>query len=34
MKRDNPEYKFEDTEKVSQAEALKILAGTDPKENK
>ena len=34
MKQTNPDYKFEDTEKVSQAEALKILSGTDPKENK
>jgi len=32
--KEKPGYKFEDTEKVSQAEALKILAGTDPKENK
>jgi hypothetical protein len=34
MKQENPNYKFEDTEKVSQAEALKVLSGTDPKENK
>lgn len=30
MKRDNPGYKFEDTEKVTQAEALEVLK-TDPK---
>jgi hypothetical protein len=34
MKKDNPGYKFEDTESVSQSEALKILSGTDPKGNK
>jgi hypothetical protein len=34
MKKENPGYKFEDTEGVSQAEALKILSGTDPKGNK
>lgn len=30
-RRENPSYKFEDTEKVSQSEALKLLAGNDPK---
>jgi hypothetical protein len=34
MKKENPAYKFEDTESVSQSEALKILSGTDPKEQK
>jgi hypothetical protein len=34
IKKDNPGYKFEDTENVSQAEALKVLSGTDPKGNK
>ncbi len=34
MKKENPGYKFEDTESVSQAEALKVLSGTDPKGNK
>ena len=32
MKKKNPNYKFEETEKVSQQEALKILGGTDPKD--
>ncbi len=32
MKKENPNYKFEETEKVSQQEALKILGGTDPKD--
>lgn len=31
MKRTNPNYKFEDTEKVTQAEALKFLTGDDSK---
>ena len=31
MRRENPQYKFEDTEKVAQSEALKLLAGSDPK---
>lgn len=31
MKRQNPDYKFEDTEKVSQAEAMKVLVQADPK---
>lgn len=31
QKRDNPNYKFEETEKITQAEALALLAGTDPK---
>lgn len=31
-RRDDANYKFEDTEKVSQSEALKLLAGNDPKE--
>jgi hypothetical protein len=31
MKRDNPNYKFEDTEKVTQAQALEVLNGNDPK---
>ena len=30
-RRDNPQYKFEDTEKVTQAEALEALGGADPK---
>jgi hypothetical protein len=30
-RRENPEYKFEDTEKVTQAEALSALGGSDPK---
>ena len=30
-KRDNPEYKFEETESITQAEALKVLGGSDPK---
>ena len=34
MKQDNPGYKFEETEQVSQAEALKLLGGTDPKGKK
>jgi hypothetical protein len=33
-KKENPEYTFEETEKVSQAEALKVLGGNDPKGNK
>ena len=32
MKKENPNYKFEETEKVSQQEALKILGGTVPKD--
>lgn len=32
QRRDNPKYKFEDTETVTQAEALALLAGNDPKE--
>ncbi len=31
-RRDNPNYKFEETENISQAEALKLLTGDDPKE--
>lgn len=31
MRRENPNYKFEDTEKVNQAEALALLSGDDPK---
>lgn len=31
-RRENPEYKFEDTEKVSQAEALAMLTGDNPKD--
>lgn len=31
MRRENPDLKFEDTDKVTQAEALKVL-NTDPKE--
>lgn len=31
-RRENPEYKFEDTDKVTQSEALALLAGNDPKE--
>lgn len=31
-RRENANYKFEDTEKVSQSEALALLAGNDPKE--
>ena len=34
MKHENPSYKFEDTEGVSQAEALKVLGGSDPKAKK
>lgn len=30
-KKENPEYTFEETEKVSQADALKLLGGNDPK---
>jgi hypothetical protein len=33
-KKENPEYSFEDTEKVSQADALKLLGGIDPKGKK
>ena len=32
-RREDPKYKFEETEKISQAEALAILAGADPKDN-
>jgi hypothetical protein len=32
QRRENPKYKFEDTEKITQAEALKVLGGSDPKE--
>lgn len=31
QRRENPNYKFEDTEKVTQSEAVKLLAGNDPK---
>lgn len=31
MRRENPKYKFEDTESVTQTEALELLAGSDPK---
>lgn len=31
QRRENPDYKFEDTEKVSQAAALALLSGEDPK---
>ena len=31
QRRENPDYKFEDTEKVSQAAALELLSGEDPK---
>lgn len=31
QKRENPEYKFEETENITQAEALKVLGGSDPK---
>ena len=31
-RREDPKFKFEDTEKVSQSEALALLAGNDPKE--
>jgi len=31
QRRENPNYKFEDTEKVTQAEALSALGGSDPK---
>jgi hypothetical protein len=34
MRRENPAYKFEETENVSQAEALKVLGGSDPKGKK
>lgn len=30
-KRENPDYKFEETEKVTQSEALKFLTGDDSK---
>ena len=30
-RRENPNYKFEDTEKVSQAEALALLSGDEEK---
>lgn len=30
-RRDNPNYKFEDTEKITQAEALALLSGDDSK---
>lgn len=30
-RRENPNYKFEDTEKISQAEALALLSGDEPK---
>lgn len=30
-KRDNPDYKFEDTEKITQKDALALLGGSDPK---
>lgn len=31
-RREDPKIKFEDTEKVTQAEALKVVSGADPKE--
>lgn len=31
QRRDNPNYKFEDTEKVSQAAALALLSGDEQK---
>ena len=31
MKRDNPEYKFEDTANITQSVALKLVGGVDPK---
>lgn len=31
-RRENADYKFEDTETVAQSEALALLAGNDPKE--
>jgi hypothetical protein len=34
MKQDNPNYKFEDTEAVTQKEALGMLGATDPKVKK
>jgi hypothetical protein len=34
MKQDNPNYKFEDTEAVTQKEALGMLGATDPKGKK
>lgn len=34
MKRSNPNYKFEETENITQAEALKVLGGSDPKGSK
>ena len=34
MKQEDPEYKFEDTEKVSQKQALELLGATDPKGKK
>ena len=33
-KKENPEYTFEETEKVSQKEALALLGSSDPKESK
>lgn len=32
QRRKNPDYKFEDTEKVTQAEALALLTGDNPKD--
>jgi len=34
MKQENPDYKLEDTEKVSQKQALELLGATDPKGKK
>jgi hypothetical protein len=31
-KRENPNFKFEDTAKITQAEATKFLSGDDPKD--
>jgi hypothetical protein len=34
MKQDNADYKFEDTEKVTQKQALELLGAKDPKGKK
>ncbi len=32
MKMENPDYKFEETAKITQLEAIKVLGGLDPKD--
>lgn len=32
MKTENPDYKFEETAKITQLEALRVLGGIDPKD--